>query len=166
MRLCQEGTRLHADDSSLDDIIERRPQAAMVFILERHEAERLQHAVERLLHRAQDFGHAVHGSSLRLERDLYKVALSERLLDSQQAASGGNGLELSFRAAAVFEPDGSQNGIAQLDSSRAPRRVRLGEVSHMLMNYRTRPCCVTGYCGPSSEFRTASLYACTRRPLF
>jgi hypothetical protein len=102
----------------------------MVVVLDCHEAEGLQHTVSQLLHRAQDFRHAMHRSGLSLEGDFHEIALSQRLRQAQQASGHGDGLEFSFGAAAVFEPDCCENRISQLDSGRAPRWVRLGEVSH------------------------------------
>jgi len=58
-------------------MIERRSQAAVVIIFDSHKAECLQHALGRLPHGAEDFGHAVHGACLRLERDFDKIALGE-----------------------------------------------------------------------------------------
>lgn len=84
----------------------------MVVIFERYEAKRLQYAVIRLLHRAQDFGHTVHGAGLRLEGNFHKIALAERLGQAQQASRYRDGLEFSFGAAAVFKPDCSENGIS------------------------------------------------------
>jgi len=72
----------------------------------------------------------MHRSGLRLEGNFYEVALSQRLRDAQQPSGDGDGLEFSFCAAAVFEPDRCEDRISQLDSGRAPRWVRLGEVSH------------------------------------
>jgi hypothetical protein len=136
----RERARFHAQQISLHHVIERRAQAAMIVILERHEAERLQHAVRRLARRAQDFGHAVYRPGLGLKRDFYEVALAQRLRYAQQASGHGDGLEFSFSAAAVFEPNRSQNGISELDAGRAPRWMRLGEVGHSQMYYRTTPC--------------------------
>src|SRR5262245_13001660 len=102
----------------------------MVVVLDCHEAEGLQHTVSQLLHRAEDFRHAMHRSSLRLKTDFDEIALSQRLRQAQQASSHGDSLEFSFGAATIFEPDRCENGISQLDSGRAPRWVRLGEVSH------------------------------------
>jgi hypothetical protein len=112
-------------------MLQRRAQSPMVFVLERHEAERLQNSVERLPHGAQDFSHAMHRPGLCLERDLDKIALDERLRQAQQAASSGDGLKFCFGAAAVFEPDRSQDRIAKLDPGSTPRGVRLGEVGHI-----------------------------------
>ena len=111
-------------------MIERRTQAAMIVVLECHKAERLQHAVRHLPHGAEDFGHTVYRTCLRLKRDLYKVALPQRMRQTQQTTGHGNGLELSFCATAVFETDRSQDRISKLDPGRAPRGVRLGEVGH------------------------------------
>jgi hypothetical protein len=102
----------------------------MIVVLDRHEAKGLQHTVSQPLHRAQDFRHAMHRSSLRLESNFHEIALSQRLRQAQQASGHGYGLEFSFGAAAIFKPDRCENGISQLDSGRAPRWVRLGEVSH------------------------------------
>ena len=84
----------------------------MVVVLKRHEAERLQHAGCQLLHRAEDFGHAVHRAGLRLKGNFYKVALSQRVGQAQQASGHGDGLEFRFGAAAVFQAYRSQDGIS------------------------------------------------------
>ena len=124
----------------------------MVLVLDGHEAEGLQHAVGELTHRAEDFGHAVHGTSLRLEGDFDEVSLAQRLLQAEQASGDGDGLEFSFGAAAVFETNGSENRVSQLDSRSAPRWVRLGEVSHRQVNYRTMASCGIDYRGPLYGF--------------
>ena len=105
----------------------------MVVVFKRDEAERLQYAVGHLPHRGENFGHAVHWAGLRLKSDFDKVALSQGMGQLEQATSHGNGLEFSFCAPAVFKTDRSQDGIAELDPGRAPRRVRLGEVGHSFM---------------------------------
>jgi hypothetical protein len=83
-------------------MIERGAEAAMVVILNGHEAERLQHAFRGLLHRAEDFGHGMDRACLRLKRDLYKIALSQTMGHAQQTSGHGNGLEFCFSAAAVL----------------------------------------------------------------
>jgi len=93
-------------------MLERGAQAAMVFVLERHKAERLQNTVECLAHWAEDFGHAVHRPGLGLKRDFYEVALPQRLGQIQQASGCRDGLEFCFCATAIFKPNRSQNGIA------------------------------------------------------
>jgi hypothetical protein len=103
----------------------------MIFVFNGDEAERLQDAIERLAHWAQDFGHAVHWSGLSLEGDFHKIALDQRLSETEQTAGGRDGLEFGFRAAAVFEPYRSQDRISELDPGSTPRGVRLGEVGHM-----------------------------------
>jgi len=84
----------------------------MVVVLDGHEAEGLQHAVSQLLHGAEDFCHPVHWTGLRLEGNFDKVALPERLRDTQQASGYGDGLEFGFRAASVFQTNRSQDGIS------------------------------------------------------
>jgi hypothetical protein len=90
-------------------MIEGSAQAAVVVVLKGHKSKGLQNAVGHLPHRAEDFCHAVHRASLRLKRDFHEVTLSQRLRQAQQASGHGNGLEFRFSAAAVFEPDGSQD---------------------------------------------------------
>ena len=51
----------------------------MVIVLKRHEAEWLQHSLFRLLHGSEYLRHSMHGTSLRLERNFYEVALSQRI---------------------------------------------------------------------------------------
>jgi hypothetical protein len=111
-------------------MIERGTQSPMVVIFQGNEAEGLQYAIRHFLHRSENFGHAVHRAGLRLKGNLDEVTLSQRMGDLQQAPSHGNGLEFRFGAPAVFETNRSQDGIAELDPGRAPRRVRLGEVGH------------------------------------
>ena len=93
-------------------MIERTAQAAMIVVFERDEPERLQNSIRHLARRAQNFSHAMHRAGLGLKRDLNKVALPQRLRQPQQASGGGDGLKFSFGAAAVFQPDGSQDGIS------------------------------------------------------
>ncbi len=83
-------------------MIERRAQAAVVVVLERNEAERLQHAIRRLPRGAEDLRHAVHRAGLRLKGNFDEVALRQRMRQLQQATGRGNGLEFSFGAPAVF----------------------------------------------------------------
>ena len=103
----------------------------MVVVFNGHEPKGLQHALGRLPW-AKDLGHGVHRSGLRLKCNFDEVALSQRVGQIEQSAGHGNGLELCFGAAAVFESNRSQDGISKLDPGRAPRRVRLGEVGHKL----------------------------------
>lgn len=111
-------------------MIQRIAQAAVVVIFNGNEPEWLQHSVGKVPHRAENFGHAVHRTGLSLESNFDKVALGEGLSQTKQSASYGNGLQVSFGATSVFQTDGSQNGISELDPGRAPRGVRLGEVGH------------------------------------
>ena len=103
--------RLQAQRTSRDDVIERRSQPAVIVVLERHEAERLQHAITHLA-RSEDLSHAMHRPGLRLECDLHKVALSQRLRHLEQAACNGNGLKFGFCAPAIFEANRSQNRVS------------------------------------------------------
>ena len=111
-------------------MIERSAKTAVVIVFDRNETERLQHSLRRFARRAQHFGHAVHRTLLRLKCDFDKVALSERVSQTEQTPGRGNGLQFGFCASSVFHANRSQNGISQLDSSGAPRGVRLGEVGH------------------------------------
>ncbi len=117
----------------------------MVVVFEGDEAERLQHAVLQAPHGAEDFGHSMYRASLGLEGNFDEVALRQRLRQPEQAAGHGNGLQFCFGAAAIFEANRSQDGISKLDPGRAPRGVRLGEVGHKQLHYRTMPCCVIDY---------------------
>jgi hypothetical protein len=128
-----EGAGPHAQLIAIHDVVERGAQAAMILVLERDEAERLQYTIGHLPHCRQNLGHAVHWPGLRLKSNFDEVAASQRMRQPKQAASYGNGLEFSFCAPAVFKSDRSQDGIAKLDPGRAPRRVRLGEVGHNSM---------------------------------
>jgi len=81
----------------------------MVIVLNRHEAEGLQHAVGQLPHGAENFGHAVNRAGLSLEGNFDKIALAQRLRQAQQTSRHRYGLEFGFRAAAIFETNRSQN---------------------------------------------------------
>jgi hypothetical protein len=83
-------------------MIERGPQAAMVVVLKRHEAERLKHAVGHLSCGHEDFRHTVYWALLGLKRDFDEVALAQRAGQVQEPAGYGNGLEFAFSAAAIF----------------------------------------------------------------
>jgi hypothetical protein len=84
----------------------------MVVVLQRNEAEGLQHTIVHFPHRRKNFGHAVHRTGLRLKSNFDKVALSQRMGHLQQAASHGNSLEFGFGAPAIFEADRSQDRIS------------------------------------------------------
>jgi hypothetical protein len=90
-------------------VIERGAQPAMVIVLDRHEAKRLQNAVVQLPRRSENFGHTVYRASLRLEGNFNEVARAQRLLQAQQASGDGNGLEFGFRTAAIFKTNRSQD---------------------------------------------------------
>jgi hypothetical protein len=111
-------------------MVERGAEAAVVVIFDGHEPEGLQHAVGEFPHGAEHFGHAVDRAGLRLKGDFDEVPLPERMLQAEQTSGDGDGLEFGFGPAAVFETNGSENGVSQLYSSRAPGWVRLGEVRH------------------------------------
>jgi len=98
----RETAGLQAQQFPVHDVIERGTQAAMVVILKRDEAERLQYTVVHLLRGAEDFRHSMYRPGLRLEGNFNEVALRQAGCELQQAASNGNGLEFSFGAAAVF----------------------------------------------------------------
>ena len=111
----------------------------MIIIVQRDEAERLQHSVCRLPRRLEDLGHAVDRARMRLKRYLDERAVSQRMCHLQQPAGDRDGLEFSFSVPAIFQANRSQDRIAQLDPGRAPRRVRLGEVGHKLAALWHRP---------------------------
>ena len=102
----------------------------MIIIFDGHKPEWLQHSIGHTSRRAQNLGHAMHRPGLCLERNFDEVTLRQRLSQPEQAARYRDGLQFSFRAASIFQTDRSQNGTSQLDPGRAPRGMRLGEVSH------------------------------------
>ena len=59
-------------------MVKRRPQSAVIIILQRDEAERLEDALRRLSHGIENFRHAVHWSRLGLKRNFDKVSLRQR----------------------------------------------------------------------------------------
>jgi len=146
-------------------VIERDSQATVIIVFESNEAEWLQHAVLHILHGAKGFGHSVDWASLGLKRHFDEVALGQRTCQTQQASSDRNGLKVCLGTAAIFETNRSQNGVAKLDPGRAPRGVRLGEVSHRShRNYDVRWAWETDYGGPSSEFLTSDARKQVRKP--
>lgn len=97
----EEG-RFQAENVLVGHMVKRRAQPAVIVILKRDEAERLQHSSARLASRTQKFGHAVHRSRLGLKGNFDKIALPQRGGQLQKAASRRNGLEFSFGAPAIF----------------------------------------------------------------
>ena len=81
----------------------------MVVVLDRYEAEGLEHAVVELARRAENFGHPVYRAGLRLEGNFDEVAFAQRLGKAQQASGYRDGLKFRFRAAAIFKTNRSQN---------------------------------------------------------
>jgi hypothetical protein len=104
--------RLQSERTPVHGVIERRSQAAMVIILKRDEAERLQYAAGHLAHGTEDFGHAMNWAGLGLKGNFDKVTLSQTMGHLQQPTGHGNGLEFSFCTPAVFEADRSQDRIS------------------------------------------------------
>ena len=83
-------------------MIERCPQAMVVVVLQRDEAEGLQYTLCRLAYRAQNLCHAVDRPRLRLKRNFDEVALLQRTRQSQESARDRDGLEFSFCVPAIF----------------------------------------------------------------
>ncbi len=108
----RESGRLDTKRTASHNVVKRRAKAAMVVILKRDEAERLEYAIIHLPHWAEYFGHTVHWPRLRLKCNFYEVAFSQRVRKVQQASGGGYGLEFRLGTAAVFQPDCSQDGIS------------------------------------------------------
>ena len=127
-------------------MIERGPQAAMVVILQRHEAEGLQDSLSRFPRGAENFRHAVHGALLGLKRNFDEVTFRQRTRQLQKSARDRDRLKFCFCVLAVFHTNRSLNNISKLDPGRSPRRVRLGKMSHIcFVHYATRAEGVTGY---------------------
>ena len=83
-------------------MIDRGAQAAMVIVLKRDEAKRLQHAGRRLSHGAENLGHAMDWSRLRLKGEFHERTGSQRILQLQQSTGHGNGLEFCSCTPAIF----------------------------------------------------------------
>ena len=111
-------------------MVQRISQPPVIIVFEGDKAERLQHAIRHIACRAEYFGHAVHRPRLGLKCDFDKIALRERLRQTEQAPGYGNTLQFGFGAASVFQTNCSQNGVSKLDPGGTPRGVRLGEVGH------------------------------------
>jgi len=72
---------------AIGDVIERRPQPAVVVILQRDEAEGLEYALCRLTHGREKLCHPVYRSGLGLKRNFNEVALRQFTRQFQQSAS-------------------------------------------------------------------------------
>ena len=94
--------RLQTKQTPVCHVIQRCAQAVMVFILNRYETERLENAIHGFGCGIEDLGHGMDRPGLRLKRNLDKIALPQRLGQTQQAAGRGNGLKFSFGTAAIF----------------------------------------------------------------
>src|ERR1700730_2863753 len=104
--------RLQSEQTPVHGVIERRSQAAMVIILKRDEAERLQYAAAPRARGTEYLSLAMSWAGLSLKGNFDKVTLSQTMGHLQQPAGHGNGLEFSFRTPAVFEADRSQDRIS------------------------------------------------------
>lgn len=94
--------RLQAEQTPVCHVIERRPQAAVVIVFERDEAERLQYARRSLAHRAEKLRHPVNRPGLRLKCELDKLPLREGTRQLQKSASNRDGLKFSFCVPAIL----------------------------------------------------------------
>jgi len=94
------------------NVIERCSQTAVVIILQRHEAEGLQHACCAGAGGTEDFGHALHGAGFCLEGDLDEIAVPQAMSHLEQAAGDRNASEFSSSAPAIFQTNRSQDRIA------------------------------------------------------
>ena len=104
-----ERRRLQAQQAPVRNVIERNAQAAVVIILERDKAERLEHAFLRLRHGAEYLCHGAYRARLRLKCNFDKIALGQRARQSQQSARRRNGVEFCSSVPAVFETNRSQD---------------------------------------------------------
>jgi hypothetical protein len=93
-------------------VFQRCAQTPVIIVLKRNEPEWLEHAIRHTSHRAENLGHAVYRTSLRLEGNLDEVSFAERLWEAKQSARRGDRLQFRFCAAAVFEPNRSQYRIS------------------------------------------------------
>ena len=100
--LTAEDRRLQAQQAAIIYVLERSSQAPVVVILQRHEAEWLQHTVPRLPHWRENLGHTSDWACLGLKCDLNEIAFSERMWNLQQPARRGYGLKFSFSVPAIF----------------------------------------------------------------
>jgi hypothetical protein len=69
-------------------VLERCPQTAVVIVLDRDEAERLQDTSCCLAQRAKDLSHAVHRARLRLKCEFDECAIVQPTRQLQQSAGG------------------------------------------------------------------------------
>ena len=151
--ISRESARLQSEHVALGDVVKRHAQAAVVIVLKSHEAKWLQNSVWHTSRWTEGLGHSMHRTCLGLESDFDEVSLRQGHGQTQQASGDGNSLKFCLGAAAIFEANRSQNGISKLDPGRAPRGVRLGEVSHR--SKQTMPCGgigeqITEACCPNS----------------
>src|SRR5256885_15998430 len=98
----------------------------MVFIAQGEKTECLDHLGAGAV-RSQHLRHAPHRAGLRLESDLYKIALLQRLGESQKPAGDRNGLKSGLGSPAIRKHDYGRNRSPQLRPGKATRRIYLSE---------------------------------------
>ncbi len=96
------GPGIRVQETVIQSGIERHAQFAVVVIGQGNEAEGLKTRALKLARRVQHFGHAVDGARAGVESDFDEVSSRKFLLQLQQSAGDGNGLQFCARALATF----------------------------------------------------------------
>src|SRR5262250_2235878 len=102
----------------------------MVVIAQGDEPERLQARTLELAYRLQHLRHSVDWTRARMEGNLHEITGRKFLLNLQQTAIDGDGLQFRPRLLPAFGMYGSRHGTIQLDTRRTFGRVDVREVSH------------------------------------
>ena len=112
----------------------------MVFIAQGEKTECLDHLGAGAV-RSQHLRHAPHRAGLRLESDLYKIALLQRLGESQNPAGDGDGLKSGLGSPAILKHDYRRHRSPQLSTRSATLGIHLWEVSHkhLTLSHRQHP---------------------------
>lgn len=125
--------------------IECHAQFPVVVVIQGNKAERLQTCALKFARRRQHLGHAVDVAGAGVESDFDEISGGKFLLQLQQTAIGGNGLQFGARPAAAFGHYGGGHRSIQLYARRTMGGMSLGEVSHSRLHYAMPAPAVAGY---------------------
>jgi hypothetical protein len=125
------------EETAIESGIERHAQLAVIVVAEGNEAERLQTGALKFARRVQHYCHAVDCAGAGVEGDLDKISGRELVLQLQQSAVDGNGLEFGARPLAAFGHDCGGYGSVEVNAGRTLIGIGKGEVGHTKREYAT-----------------------------
>jgi hypothetical protein len=102
----------------------------VIFVAQGNEAERLITRALKLARRVQHFGHAVDRARLSVECDFDEISGGEFMLQLQQSAGHGDGLEFCACPLAAVGHHCGRNRSMELYTGRTLVDIGLGEVGH------------------------------------